>query len=40
MPINVFKKHLGYKTTFSDRSVLCGELKAVGDILCPWYQEV
>jgi len=30
MSINVFKKHLGNKITFSDGSVLCGELKVVG----------
>jgi len=30
MSINVFKKHPGNKITFSNRSVLCGELKVVG----------
>jgi len=30
MSINVFKKHLDNKITFSDGSVLCGDLKVVG----------
>ena len=29
MSVNVFKKHPGNKITFSDRSILCGELKVV-----------
>jgi len=46
MSINVFKKHPGNKITFSNRAILCGELKIMGsrpkegDILCPWFQEV
>ena len=30
MSINVFKKHPGNKITFSDRSVLCSEVKVTG----------
>jgi len=30
MSINVFKQHPGNKITFSDRSIICGELKVVG----------
>jgi len=30
MSINVFKNHTGNKITFSNRAVLCGELKVMG----------
>ena len=30
MSINVFKKHPGNKITFSNRAILCGELKVMG----------
>ena len=29
MSINVFKKHRGNKITFSNRAILCGELRDV-----------
>ena len=39
MSVNVFEKHLGNKITFSNRAILCGELKVIGSkvIFCsPW----
>ena len=40
MSINVFKKHPGNKITFSNRAVLCGELKVMGCYHRLWWYSL